>query len=68
VTPEEHVMERALALGPPNREVIYVTLRSMFRSGRWPLDSHIGSSNYVNPEEHVSFRAVALVLPNARLW
>ena len=61
-------MLRALALGLPNKKVLYVTLRSTFRSGRWPLDSQIGSSRYVNPEEHVSFRALALRLPIARLW
>jgi hypothetical protein len=33
VTPEEHVWVGALALGLPNREVLYVTLKSTFRLG-----------------------------------
>jgi hypothetical protein len=33
VTPEEHVWFRALALGLPNREFRYVTLKSTFRLG-----------------------------------
>ena len=34
MTVEEHVWFRAVALGLPNREVLYVTFRSTFRLGR----------------------------------
>ena len=34
MTLEEHVSCRAVALGLPNREVLYVTFKSTFRSGR----------------------------------
>ena len=42
VTLKEHVSLRALALGLPSREVLYVTLRSTFRLGCKPLDTLAG--------------------------
>ena len=44
VTLEEHVLFRAVALGLPNSQVLYVTPRSMFCLGRQPSDSQIGRS------------------------
>ena len=43
-------MGEALALGLPNKEVLYVTLRSTFGLGPSPLDSLIGRSQYVTLE------------------
>jgi hypothetical protein len=44
VTLEEHVLLRALTPGTPNREVLYVTIRSTFVEGVSSLDSPMGSS------------------------
>jgi hypothetical protein len=62
VTLEKHVRLRALALGLPDREVLYVSLMSTDCSGRWPLDSLTGVP-IRDSSEHVSFRALALGLP-----
>jgi hypothetical protein len=64
VTYEEHVCVGALALGLPNRAVLYVTVMSTFHLGPLPLDCLIGRSQYVTLGEHVSFQALALKLPN----
>jgi hypothetical protein len=45
----------AFALGLPNMEVLYVTLRSTFRLGRWPSDSLIGRSYHVTPRNTFRF-------------
>ena len=39
MTPEEHGWFRAVALGLPSRDILYVTLRSRFRLGNWPSHS-----------------------------
>ena len=54
----------ALALGLHNRQVLYLTIMSKFRSRRWPWISLIGRSSYMPVEQHIFVKALALGLPN----
>jgi len=57
---DEHVLLRALALGLPVWEVLYVTFRSTFRSRRWALDFLAGRS-YVLLRSTFGVRAIPCV-------
>ena len=57
VTSEEQVLFKAIALRLPHREIIYVTLRSMFGSGRY-------GGPIRDLYEHFWFGASALGFPN----
>ena len=48
---------RALTFGLPNREVLYMNLKSTFRGGRLHVNYLRGRSKHGTLEEHVSLRA-----------
>ena len=62
---DEHVLLRALALGLPVWEVLYVTFRSTFRSRRWALDFLSGRS-YVLLRSTFGVRAIPCVTLTCR--
>ena len=68
MTLAEHVVLRALALGLHSMEVLHVTLRGTFCSGRSALGLPSREVLYVTLAEHVLLRALALRLLKGRSY